>query len=207
MEISAQVVKELRERSGAGMMDCKAALGEAAGDLEKAYELLRKKDKVKAASKAGRIASEGLVHAYIHPGGRVGVIVEVNCETDFAANSDPFKQLVKDVAMHIAASDPRFILREEVTPEILAKERDVYQEQARSTGKPEAALEKIVEGKMSKFYAEACLYEQTFVKDATITIKDLVEQVSARIGENVRIRRFARYKLGEGVEKPAPAVA
>jgi len=201
MEITAKQVKELRERSGAGMMECKAALVGASGDMEKAYELLRKQNKVKAASKSGRVAAEGLVHAYIHPGGRIGVLVEINCETDFAANSDPFKQLVVDVAMHIAATDPRYLAREEVSPAEIEAEREIYKAQVADSGKPEAAVAKIIDSKLEKFYAENCLLEQPFVKDASMTVRDLVEQTSGKIGENVRVRRFTRYKLGEGVAK------
>jgi elongation factor Ts len=201
MGIPAAKVKQLRDQSGAGMMDCKSALVEAGGDLEKAFEVLRKRDQVKAAKKAGRVASDGLVHAYIHPGGRVGVLVEVNCETDFAAKSEPFKTLVKDISMHIAAAEPRFLSRDEVTEKVLSAEREIYREQARASGKPEQAIDKIIEGKLSKFYAESCLTEQPFVKDTSITIKELVERSVATIGENVQIRRFVRYKLGEGIAK------
>jgi elongation factor Ts len=203
MEIPAAKVKALRDQSGAGFMDCKSALVEAGGDTDKAYDILRKRDQVKAAKRAGREASEGLVHAYIHPGGRIGVLVEVNCETDFAAQSDPFKELVNDIAMHIAASDPRFLRPDDVSKDVLEAEREVYRAQALGSGKPEAAVEKIVEGKLKKFYSEHCLLEQAFVKDPAISIKQLVEQSVGRIGENIQIRRFVRYKLGEGIEKAA----
>ena len=204
MEISANQVKELREKTGAGMMDCKNALVEAKGDMDQAVVVLRKKGLASAQKKAARIAAEGTIGYYIHAGGKLGVLVEVNCETDFAARSEDFLALVKDIAMHIAAADPRYVRKEDVTADDMEREKEIYRAQAAATGKPAPVVEKIVEGKMSKFYAEACLSEQTFVKDATLTIKDLVDQVSARIGENVRIRRFARYKLGEGIEKPAP---
>jgi elongation factor Ts len=198
MEITASMVKELRERTGTGMMECKAALVEAAGDMEAAITILRKKGLSAVEKKAHRETSEGLVGSYIHPGGKIGVLVEVNCETDFVARTDQFKQLVKDISMHIAASAPRFIQREEVTREVLDVEREIYRAQAAQTGKPAQVAEKIVEGKMEKFYAEACLLEQPFVKDPTATVKELVSSMIAKVGENIRVRRFARFVLGEG---------
>ena len=201
MQVSAQMVKELRERTGAGMMDCKAALAETGGDLEKAIDTLRKKGLAAAAKKAGRVAAEGLVHSYIHPGGKIGVLVEINCETDFVARTEAFQELAKDVAMHVAAADPRFVRREEVTEDVLARERAIYAEQAAASGKPAAVVEKIVAGKMDKFYAEACLLEQPFVKNPDQTVGQMVQEQVAKIGENIQVRRFARYKLGEGIEK------
>jgi len=201
MEITASMVKELRERTGTGLMECKGALAEASGNMDEAIAILRKKGLASAAKRAHRATSEGLVGSYVHPGGRIGVIVEVNCETDFVARTADFQQLVKDVCMHVAAASPRFLQREDVTEEILAKEREIYREQAARTGKPEKVLDKIVDGKMEKFYAETCLLEQAFVKDPAITVKDLVAAAVAKTGENMRIRRFARFVLGEGAEE------
>jgi elongation factor Ts len=197
MEISPKHVKELRDRTGAGMMDCKQALVEAKGEMAEAEKLLRKQDKVKAAKKAGRAANQGQIYSYIHTGGRMGVLVEVNCETDFAANSDDFRELVKDLAMHIAAADPRFISRDEVTPEVIAAEREIYRAQVLAMGKPEAVVNKIVEGKLASFYAEACLLDQPFVKDSALSVRERIEKTIGKIGENVQLRRFARFKLGE----------
>jgi elongation factor Ts len=197
MEITAGLVKQLRERTGAGMMDCKAALQEAKGNLQEAETILRKQDKVKAARKAGRAANQGVVHAYIHAGARIGVLLEVNCETDFAAASDEFKQLAHDLAMHITAFEPRFVSREDVTPEVLEREREIYRAQVASLGKPSEVLEKIVEGKLESFYAQACLLEQTFVRDEGMTVRGRIERTVAKLGENVQVRRFARFKLGE----------
>ena len=195
--IPAQLVKELRDRTGAGFSDCRAALIEAKGDIEEAINVLRKKGQAAAAKKAQRATSEGLVSCYIHAGGKIGVLVEINCESDFVARTEDFQRLCHDVAMHIAALDPRFLRREEVTQEILDRERDIYREQAKATGKPEAVIEKIVNGKMEKFYEENCLYEQHFIKDEGTTIKELVDQAIAKLGENVAIRRFSRFKVGE----------
>ena len=203
MEITASMVKELRERTGTGMMECKTALVEAQGDLEGAIAILRKKGLSAGARKAHRETQEGLVGSYIHVGGRIGVLVEVNCETDFVARTPDFQQLTKDIAMHVAASAPRFIRREEVTQEILDEERAIYREQAAKTGKPAAVVEKIVEGKLEKFFAESCLLEQPFVKDPTITVQDLISSSIAKIGENIRVRRFSRFVLGESSD-PAP---
>ena len=195
--ISSQQVKELRERTGAGIMDCHTALSEAHGNLERAIDILRKKGQAAAQKKAQRQASEGLVGSYIHAGGKIGVIVEVNCETDFVARTEEFRRLCHDLAMHIAALDPRFLRREEVTPEVLEREREIYSEQARASGKPEAVADKIVAGKMEKFYEETCLYEQHFIKDESLTIRELIDQAIAKMGENISVRRFVRFKVGE----------
>jgi len=197
VQIPAQLVKELRERTGAGFSDCRAALVEAGGDIEKAISILRKKGQAAAAKKAQREASEGLVGSYIHAGGKIGVLVEMNCESDFVARTDAFQQLSHDIAMHIAALDPRHVRREEVTPEMLEKERDIYKAQALATGKPEAVVEKIVNGKMEKFYEENCLYEQHYIKDESVTIQEMISQAIAKLGENISIRRFVRFKVGE----------
>jgi elongation factor Ts len=203
---SAQLVKELRERTGAGFSDCRAALVETGGDVEQAINVLRKKGQAAAAKKAQRATSEGLVTSYIHAGGKIGVLVEIDCESDFVARTEDFQRLSHDVAMHVAALDPRFLRREEVTQEILDRERDIYREQAKQTGKPEPVIEKIVTGKMEKFYEENCLYEQHFIKDEGVTIKELVDQAIAKLGENITIRRFSRFKVGEsdGVAAAAP---
>lgn len=200
-EITAALVKELRERTGAGMMDCKKALSATDGDLEKAIDFLREKGLAAAAKKAGRVAAEGLVEAYIHGGGRIGVLVEVNCETDFVAKTDAFKELVKDIAMHIAATNPSYLKRDEVPTAELEHEQAVLAEQARNEGKPEKIIEKMVAGRIEKYYKEVCLMEQPFVKDPDKTISDLITESIAKIGENISIRRFTRYQLGEGIEK------
>jgi elongation factor Ts len=190
-------VKELRERTGAGFADCRAALVESGADIEKAIDILRKKGQAAAAKKAQRQASEGLVGHYIHAGGKIGVIVEVNCESDFVARTDAFQQLCHDVAMHIAAIDPRYLRREEVTPEMLEREKEIYKDQAKATGKPEAVIERIVTGKMEKFYEENCLYEQHYIKDESVTIGEMITQAIAKLGENISVRRFVRFKVGE----------
>jgi elongation factor Ts len=195
--ISAQQVKELRDRTGVGFAACREALVEAGGDIERAIDLLRKKGQATAAKKAQRATSEGLVSCYIHAGGKIGVLIEVNCESDFVARTDDFQRLCHDVAMHIAALDPRFLRREEVTQETLDREREIYKEQAKVTGKPEAVIEKIVSGKMEKFYEENCLYEQHFIKDEGLTVKELIDHTIAKIGENIAVRRFSRFKVGE----------
>ena len=200
-EITAALVKELRERTGAGMMDCKKALAATEGDMDKAIDFLREKGLAAAAKKAGRIAAEGLVESYIHGGGRIGVLVEVNCETDFVAKTDAFKSLVKDIAMHIAAANPSYLRREEVPAAELEHEKMVLSEQARNEGKPEKIIEKMVTGRIEKYYKEVCLPEQPFVKDPDKTISDLITESIAKIGENIAIRRFTRYQLGEGIEK------
>jgi len=202
MEITASLVKDLRERTGTGMMECKTALIEAKGDIEEAISILRKKGLSAGAKKAHRATQEGLVGSYIHVGGKIGVLVEVNCETDFVARTPDFQHLVKDISMHVAASSPRFISRDEVTPQVLAAEREIYKDQAAKTGKPAQVVEKIVEGKVEKFYAECCLLEQPFVKDPAMTVQDLISSYIGKIGENIRIRRFARFVLGETAEEP-----
>jgi elongation factor Ts len=191
------MVKDLRERTGTGMMECKSALAEAKGNVEDAISILRKKGLASAAKRASRATSEGVIGSYIHPGGRIGVLVEVNCETDFVARTAEFQALVKDLCMHVAAAAPRFIGREEVTPDILEKEQEIYMEQARSTGKPEKVLDRIVKGKMEKYYSEACLLEQPFVKDPAKTVRELLNDAISKTGENMRIRRFSRFVLGE----------
>src|SRR5437870_3690255 len=200
VNISASQVKELREKTGAPMMDCKQALTEAKGDLEQAVVLLRKRGVSVAAKKAARVTSEGSVASYIHAGGKIGVLLEVNCESDFVARTEDFKELVHDIAMHIAASDPKFIRKEDVTPEAYEREKDIYRAQAAATGKPPQVVEKIVEGKMSKFYEEVCLYEQPFIKDQTISISQLIASKIGKLGENVAVRRFARFKVGDAGE-------
>ena len=205
--IPAQLVKDLRDRTGAGFSDCRAALVEAGGDIEQAINVLRKKGQAAAAKKAQRATSEGLVSCYIHAGGKIGVLIEVNCESDFVARTDDFQRLCHDVAMHIAALDPRFLRREEVTQETLDREREIYTEQAKATGKPDALIQKIVSGKMEKFYEENCLYEQHFIKDEGTTVKELVDQAIAKLGENIGIRRFSRFKVGEMDGLPAVAGA
>jgi elongation factor Ts len=197
VNIPASQVKELREKTGAPMMDCKQALADAKGDLEQAVVLLRKKGISVAAKKASRVTSEGSVASYIHAGGKIGVLVEVNCESDFVARTEDFKELVHDIAMHIAASDPKFVRREDVTPEAYEREKDIYRAQAASTGKPANVIEKIVEGKMGKFYEEVCLLEQPFIKDQTINISQLIAAKIGKLGENIAVRRFARFKVGE----------
>src|ERR1700734_2664302 len=197
MQIPANLVKELRERTGAGFSDCRAALVESGADIEKAIDILRKKGQAAAQKKAARQASEGLVGHYIHAGGKIGVLVEINCESDFVARTEDFQRLCHDVAMHIAALDTRFVRREDVTQEILDREREIYKAQARATGKPDAVVEKIVNGKMEKFYEENCLYEQHFIKDEGLTVKELIDHTIAKIGENIAVRRFSRFKVGE----------
>ncbi|MFZ5596124.1 MAG: translation elongation factor Ts [Bacillota bacterium] len=200
-EISASMVKELRERTGAGMMDCKKALNEVNGDMEKAVDFLREKGLAAAAKKAGRITAEGLVESYIHGGGRIGVLVEVNCETDFVAKTDQFKALVRDLAMQIAASKPEYIRREDVPGDIVAREKDVLAAQAANEGKPEKIIQKMVEGRIEKFYKEICLLEQPYIKDPDITVNQLLTENIAKIGENISVRRFVRFELGEGLQK------
>ncbi len=200
MSISASLVKELREKTGAGMLDCKNALVETNGDMDKAIDFLREKGLASAAKKAGRIASEGLVEAYIH-GGRIGVIVEVNSETDFVAKNEEFKAFVKDVAMQVAAANPKYVSREEVPEEEIAHEREILTAQAINEGKPENIAAKMVEGRLEKFYERICLMDQAFIKDPDKKIKDLLADKVAKIGENIKIRRFARFEVGEGLEK------
>ena len=197
--ISASTVKELREISGAGMMDCKKALTEASGDLEKAIDILRKTGMAKARSKSGRSAKEGIILPYIHPGAKLGVLLEINCETDFVANTDDFKNLSKDIAMHIAASAPMSVSREEIPHETLEREKEIYADQARQSGKPENIIEKMTEGRLNKFYQENVLLEQTFVKDPDKTVADLITETVAKLGENILISRFSRFQLGEKI--------
>ena len=200
-EISASAVQELREKTGAGMMDCKTALTESAGDFAKAEEFLRKKGLASAAKKAGRVASEGAVGSYIHMGGKIGVLVEVNSETDFVARTEAFQALVKDVAMHVAAAAPQYVRREEVPAEAVAKELEIAKAQFREQKKPEAIIEKIAQGKVDKFFSEVCLLEQPFVKDDKKTVQEMINDQVAKIGENIQVRRFSRFVLGEGLEK------
>ncbi|MCL6544353.1 MAG: translation elongation factor Ts [Bryobacteraceae bacterium] len=196
-EITAQLVKELRERTGAGMMECKTALVEAGGDLAEAEVILRKRGIASAAKKASRATRQGIIASYIHPGSQLGVLVEVNCETDFVARTDEFKELVHDIAMQIAALDPRYIRKEDVSPEVLAKEREIQRERVLAEGKPPQVADKIVEGRMSKFFEEVCLYEQPFIKDASMTIGQLIASRIGKIGENITVARFARFKVGD----------
>jgi elongation factor Ts len=197
MNISATQVKELREKTGAPMMDCKQALTEAKGDMEQAVVVLRKKGVSVAAKKATRVTSEGSVASYIHAGGKIGVLVEINCESDFVARTEDFKELVHDIAMHIAASDPKFVRKEDVTPEAYEREKDIYRAQAIASGKPANIAEKMVEGKMAKFYEEVCLLEQPFIKDQTVSIAQLIAAKIGKLGENIAVRRFARFKVGD----------
>ena len=199
--ITAEMVKQLRESTGAGMMDCKKALTDANGDMNKAVELLRERGIAKAVKKSGRVAAEGIVDAYIHGDGRIGVLVEVNTETDFAAKNEDFKAFVKDIAMQIAAARPEYVRREEVPAEVIEKEKEILRAQALNEGKPEKIVDKMVEGRLDKFYKEVCLLEQPFIKDPDKTIQDLLTEKIAVIGENITIRRFARFEKGEGIEK------
>jgi len=201
MEVSASAVKELREISGAGMMDCKRALDEAGNDIKKAMDVLRKSGVAKAQKKAGRSASDGMVLPYIHPGSKLGVLIEVNCETDFVAKTDDFQNMVRDIAMHIAASGPIAVNKEDVSAEVLASEKEIYADQARKSGKPENIIEKMIEGRISKFYQENVLMEQAFVKDPSLTINDVITQMVAKLGENIVIARFVRFQLGETAKK------
>ena len=200
MKISASLIKELREKTGAGMMDCKKALAETDGNMDKAFDYLREKGLSSVAKKSSRITSEGLVDSYIH-GGRIGVLIEVNSETDFVAKNDEFKRFVRDMAMQVAAVNPKYISREEVPEEELAHEKEVLTEQARQEGKPEKIIEKMVEGRLEKFYEEICLLDQKFIKDPDKKVKDILNDLIAKIGENIKIRRFVRFEVGEGLEK------
>jgi len=201
MEITAQMVKQLRERTGAGMMDCKQALSETQGNMENAVDFLRKKGLAAAAKKAGRIAAEGAVGSYIHGGGKIGVLLELNCETDFVARTEPFQELLRDIAMHIAAAEPRAVRREEVTQDLLDREKAIFTDMALASGKPANVVEKIVAGKMEKYFSEFVLLEQPFVKNPDQTVGQLISERIAKIGENIQVRRFSRFKLGEGIEK------
>ncbi len=197
MEITAALIKELREKTGVGIMDCKGALSESNGDLQKAVEYLRKKGIATAKKRSGRTASQGQVQSYVHGGGKIGVLVEVNCETDFTGKTEDFTNFARDLAMQIAATNPLAIDRERIPADIIEKEKEIYGTQARETGKPDKVIEKIVEGKMKKFYGETCLLEQPFVKNPDITVQDLVNELMAKTGEKVLVRRFARFQLGE----------
>lgn len=199
MEISVELVKDLRQRTGAGVIDCKTALQEAKGNMDAAIDYLRRKGLATAAKKAGRIATDGLVSSYIHAGGKMGVLVEINCETDFVAKTEDFQTFVKNIAMHIAAANPQYIRREEIPEEVLEREREIYRTQALDAGKPQKVIDKIIEGKMERFYSEVCLLEQTYVRDSDLTIKELLEAMIAKVGENMAIRRFTRFQLGEGL--------
>jgi len=201
MEVSASAVKDLREKTGAGMMDCKKALAETGGDVQKAVDYLRQKGLAAAAKKADRVAADGAVGAYVHPGGKIGVLVEINCETDFVARTAEFQSLLKDIAMQVAAANPRYLRREEVPAAELDKEKAIYRQQALETGKPEKVVDKIVEGKIERFYSEACLLEQAFIKDPDKKVTDIVNESIGRLGENIQIRRFSRYHLGEAAVK------
>jgi len=199
MEISAQLVKQLRERTGAGMMECKSALKEAKGDLGEAEVVLRKKGIASAAKKSGRSAKQGVIASYIHPGAQLGVMIEVNCESDFVARTDDFQELVHDLAMQVAAADPQFIRKEEVTQAALDKEKDIQRSRALAEGKPEKMVDKIVEGRMNKYYEEVCLYEQPFIKENTTSIADVIKAKIAKLGENITVSRFVRFKVGDAV--------
>ena len=206
MEISIELVKDLRQRTGAGVVDCKTALQEAKGNVDGAIEYLRRKGLATAAKKAGRIAADGLVSSYVHAGGKMGVLVEINCETDFVAKTEDFQTFVKNMAMHIAAANPQYIRRQEVPEEVLEREKRIYRSQALDAGKPEKVIEKIIQGKMERFYSEVCLLEQTYVKDSDLTIKEVLDAMIGKVGENINIRRFARFQLGEGLQsKTQPA--
>lgn len=202
-EITPQLVRELRERTQAGMMDCKRALAETGGDIEKAVNYLREKGLASAAKKAGRIASEGIVDAYIHGEGRIGVLIEVNCETDFVARTDEFKQLVRELAMQVAALRAEYVDRQDVPADVLERERQIVRQQALSEGKPERIVDRIVEGRIEKFYEQVCLLDQPYMRDNGKKIRDLINEKIAAIGENIRVRRFVRYERGEGLEKRA----
>lgn len=199
--ITATMVKELRERTGAGMMDCKKALTEAGGDMQKAVDYLREKGLAAAAKKAGRVTAEGIVDAYIHPGGKVGVLLEVNCETDFVARTEDFRTLVHDLAMQVAAARPEYVRREDVPADVIEREKEILAAQAAAEGKPEKVMQKIVEGRLEKHFKEACLLEQPFIKNQDVTIQQLLNEHIARLGENISVRRFARFELGEGVAR------
>ena len=197
MSISAKQVKELKDKTGIGLMECKKALKETEGDLEEAIDVLRKRGLAKAEKKSGRDVKEGRIHSYIHPGGKIGVLVEINCETDFVAKNEKFKEFAKNIAMHIAASDPIAVDREDMDPKLVEKEKEIFTEQAKSENKPEKIIPRIVEGKINKFYQQSCLLEQEYVKNPDISVQEYIKQTIARIGENISVSRFTRYKLGE----------
>jgi elongation factor Ts len=206
MEISSELIKDLRQRTGAGVMDCKTALRESKGDMEGAIDYLRRKGLAAAAKRAGRIATEGLVSSYIHAGGKIGVLVEINCETDFVARTEDFQAFVKNMAMHVAATSPQYVSRDQVPPSVVEREKGIYRIQAQDAKKPEKVIEKIIEGKLERFFAEVCLLEQTYIKDPDVTVKEVLDSLIAKMGENIAIRRFARFQLGEGLaSKPAEA--
>lgn len=197
MEITAASVQALRKATGVGMMDCKRALTEAKGDAEKATEILRKKGAMRAAKRQNRETREGLIHSYVHTGGKIGALVELNCETDFVARTDEFQQLAKDIAMHIAATNPDFISRKEVPADLVEKEKEIYREQAAQSGKPEKVLDSIVKGRLEKYYQEVCLLEQAFIKNPDTSVSQLVQETATKVGENIQVRRFARFQLGQ----------
>ncbi|HOJ92641.1 MAG TPA: translation elongation factor Ts [Dictyoglomaceae bacterium] len=197
MDITIEMIKELRERTGAGVMEVKKALEEAGGDIEKAVIILREKGVVKAAKKASRVAKEGVIEAYVHTGEKLGVLVEVNCETDFVARTDEFKKLAKDIALQIAGMNPLYVSKEDVPPEVIEREREIYRTQLKNEGKPEAVIEKIIDGKIEKFYEEVCLLEQPFVRNPEVKVKDLITEEIAKLGENIVVRRFSRFVVGE----------
>lgn len=199
MPVSADLVKKLREKTGTGMMDCKKALEEAGGDMDKAIDYLRKQGMAQAAKKASRVAKEGIIYSYIHPGDKLGVLLELNCETDFVARTDDFRLLAKDVSMQIAATNPLVVTRSELKPEILEKEKEIYRTQAKNEGKPDKIIEKIVDGKLEKYFQEICLLEQPFVKDQDRSVKDRIEETIAKLGENIGVKRFIRFRLGEEI--------
>lgn len=203
MDVNATLVRDLRDKTGAGVMDCKKALAESKGDLEKAVVWLREKGIAQAAKRSGRVASDGSVGSYIHAGGKLGVLVEVNCESDFVAKTPEFQTLVREIAMQIAAANPRAVTREELAPEIIQQEREIYAAQAADTGKPEQVINKIVEGRIQKFYSEVCLYDQAWVRDPNRTIKDLVGEYVGKLGEKIEVRRFIRFQLGESLDSKA----
>jgi elongation factor Ts len=203
MDVNANLVRDLRDKTGAGVMDCKKALAESRGDLEKAVVWLREKGIAQAAKRSGRVASDGSVGSYIHAGGKLGVLVEVNCESDFVAKTPEFQTLVKEIGMQIAAANPRAVNREELAPEIIQQEREIYAAQAADTGKPEQVISKIVEGRIQKFYTEVCLYDQAWVRDPNRTIKDLIGEYVGKLGEKIEVRRFVRFQLGESLDSKA----
>ncbi len=201
MEITAEAVKKLREKTGVGLMDCKEALKQSKGDMEKAIEFLREKGLAKLQKRMGKVASEGIIASYIHTGGKVGTIVEVNCETDFVANTKEFQEFAKDIAMQITASVPLYVKREDVPADVIEKEKNIYRKQALESGKPEKIIDKIAEGKLEKFYQEVCLIEQSFIKNPDITVKELLEELIVKMGEKILVNRFIRFQLGETIEE------
>ena len=207
MEISADKVRDLREKTGAGIMDCKRALAENSGDMGKALNFLREKGLASAQKKAGRAASDGLIASYVHAGGKVGVLAEINCETDFVAKTGDFQGLAKDIALHVAAMNPLYVAREDVPADVVAQEKEIYRAQAKGEGKPDKVLDKIVEGKLERYYKDVCLLEQAFVKNSDHSVADMITAAIAKLGENIRVRRFSRFKVGEGAGVPTPSGA